>query len=102
MTPCARPQCPNHGRPTYCSRKCAGIVNAGKRGHAYFVRLGHLGRLGKRALGIAALRSMEHRLMLQGRYQEAARAIYDRAYGAGWIAGKKGHRQLPAKKATAA
>jgi hypothetical protein len=37
--------------------------------------------------------------MAAGRYVEAARAIYDRGYSAGWTAGKQRQRRTPVRAA---
>ena len=98
MTTCERPGCDQPGRPTYCSRRCAGIVNAQKKPAGYFERLGAMGMKGRRQKGAVALRPSDLRLMAQGRFVEAARQLYDRGYSAGWIAAKTGRRQLPARE----
>lgn len=100
--PCARPGCPNTGRPKYCSRRCATSVTGGAITYAKRVEMAHRAHAVMAAKGIAALRPMELRLMAAGRFREAARAIYDRGYSAGWIAGREGRRQLPERKASVA
>jgi hypothetical protein len=103
MSACARPGCTAEGQPNYCSRRCSGIDQARKAGHAHYARIGALGRAAVRAKGRSSrLRPSELRLMVAGRYQEAADAIYDRAYGSGWMAKHTGRRQLPSRKASAA
>jgi hypothetical protein len=97
--PCQRPGCDQLGKPRYCSRKCAGIVNAAAKPHTFFVQLGQMGCKARRQRGTHALRPHEERLMAAGRFFEAARSIYDRAYSAGHMAGKTGRRQLPPYRA---
>lgn len=103
---CEREGCANDvrwhgrpGRPRYCSRRCAAIVNAAKRGRAFFVAIGTAGRAAIRAKGYACEpRPAEVSLMAAGRYREAAVLIYERAYSAGWTARHLGHRQLPGRR----
>ncbi len=113
LKPCARPGCtapiaPPPSRPLtdtpgkarrYCSHRCASIENARLRGHAFFVAIGAKAHRAKRQKGTHALRPHEERLMAAGRFFEAARMVYDRAYSAGWMAGRTGRRQLPAHRA---
>lgn len=94
--PCQRPGCDQLGKPRYCSRKCAGIMTAGAKPRAYFVRIATLGHAARRQRGTHALRPADEMLMAAGLFFEAARSIYERAYGAGFMAGKTGRRQLPA------
>lgn len=106
MILCARAGCGNPasgpgrpGRPRYCSRRCAAIVNAAARGRAYFVALGVVGRAAVRAHGHARdPRPAELRLLAAGRFREAVALIYDRGYSAGWSARHLGHRQLPERR----
>jgi len=99
-TPCRRPGCPALGRPVYCSRKCAAKVNAAARWAHCYAAMGEKGRTAQRETGREVLTGTDLSLMRAGRYREAARAIYDRGYTAGWVARHHGYRQLPAKRAT--
>jgi len=94
---CGRDGCELPAVKLYCSRSCAAKVNAQKRGHAFFVALGVKGRAAIRKRGSVALMRSDALLMAAGRYGEAARHIYDRAYSAGWCAGRTGSHQLPAR-----
>ncbi len=89
---CHRSGCPNEGKPKYCSRRCAALSQP--PGH--FKRLSALGHAGNRKKGVkVAPRPHEVMLMARGRYDEATKSIYLRAYSAGFNASKNGHRQLP-------
>jgi hypothetical protein len=98
---CAADGCTKDAWRIYCSKSCAARTNARKRGHAFFVALGVKGRAAIRQRGVTALRRSDALLMAAGRFQEAARAIYDRGYSSGYVAGRNGTRQLPARKAIA-
>jgi hypothetical protein len=95
---CAATGCTTEAVRTYCSRKCAARMHAQLVGAAFFARISRQGRDARRKKGTSALRRADALLMAAGRFQEAARAIYDRGYSAGWCAAKKGRRQLPARK----
>lgn len=40
MATCARVGCRKEGKPTFCSRRCAGITGAASRGHDFWVAAG--------------------------------------------------------------
>lgn len=91
---CARPGCTALGQPTYCSRRCSGIDLWRRLPDNHFERIGQLsGKARYQKVGSHAIRPSELRLMAAGRFKEAAILIYDRAYGSGWTAGRRGHRQ---------
>lgn len=92
---CARPGCTGVAIPKYCSRRCSAIDHAHQRGGAFYATISQRGMNTKRLKGHRILRASDVSLMASGRYAEAARAIYDRGYGGGWLAGRRGHRQLP-------
>jgi hypothetical protein len=99
MAICARAGCDQEGKPKFCSRRCSGLHNGVlRRGTRYYHRMGSLGIQAKRRKGVTALRLSDRLLMAAGRYEEAARALYDRGYSAGWLAQHKGCRQLPARR----
>lgn len=96
-TPCTRPGCTAWGLPFYCSRRCASLDLWRKLPGNYYEELGKRGgRAPRKKSGANAIRPSELHLMVAGRFQEAARAIYARAYGAGWTAGRVGHQQRKA------
>lgn len=99
-TPCKGPQCPHMGRPVYCSRKCAAVVNAKARVEGFYAAIGETGRESRRKVGHDVLDGVALSLMRAGRYREAARLLYDKGYSAGWTAKHVGVRQLPARKAS--
>lgn len=97
---CARPGCtaPTKGTRKFCSHRCASVALAHARGSDFFRQLGRIASAGRRKRGHSVLRQCDVMLMAAGRYEEAARGIYDRGYGAGWIARNNSRRQLPAKR----
>ncbi len=97
--PCQRPGCDQVGKSTYCSHRCAGLMIRATKPANYYSAISKQGHAARRQQGTHALRPHEERLMAAGRFFEAARSVYDRAYSAGWMAGKTGRRQLPARRA---
>ena len=104
--PCARPGCeivitPKRSGHRFCSRKCAAKVFAASRPREFYAELCRKGWAGRRRKGHGVLRQSDRLLMAAGRYAEAARALYDRGYSAGWISGVKRRSQLPDRRRVA-
>lgn len=97
---CARGGCTAAARRRYCSHRCGSIEVARRLGRDHFRQLSIRALTIKRAHGRqVVLRPHEQRLMAAGRFREAAASIYDRGYGSGWLACRRGYRQLPARSA---
>jgi hypothetical protein len=90
---CARGGCTAGATRTYCSQRCAQIEVARRKGHAYYAAIGKQAWRNRKKC-TRPIRQSERMLMASGRFDEAARSIYQRAYGSGWIAGRRGFRQL--------
>jgi hypothetical protein len=99
VTACKRPGCTAEGLPTYCSRRCSSIDLWRRLPDNHFERMGMIGGKSRRDGGRKRITSSELSLMAAGRYVEAARAIYDRGYSAGWTAGKQRQRRTPVRAA---